>query len=110
MTIKPTCIQQKLISHIKNQLNIDTPEFTQSWEISAFIDHHLDFANDPLSQNTITIENVRYLTVSKIAAKENVTPTAIKNRIERKISSNYPYLSYNGKEWIDQQSYLRIKK
>lgn len=110
MTIKPTAIQKQLIDHIKKQLNIQPPQFNQYWEISAFIDHHLDFANDPMSKNTMTLNNIRYLTVNKIAAKEHVTPIAIQNRIERKISPDYSYLNYNGKKWIDQQSYLRIKK
>lgn len=110
MTIKPTALQKQLIDYIQKQLNIKIPQFNQSWEISAFIDHNLDFANDPMSKCTMTLNNIRYLTVNKIAAKENVTPTAIRNRIERKISPDYSYLNYNGNEWIDQQSYLRIKK
>lgn len=108
--VTPTTNQQKIINTIIQNLNITPPQFKSSWEISAFIDHNIDFALDTGHKNTIIINGTRYLSVNFIAKKEKVTKTAILNRIERHVSSNYDYLNYAGKDWIDQQAYLQIKK
>lgn len=106
----PTTNQQKIINAIIQNLNIIPPQFKSAWEISAFIDHNIDFALDTGHKNTIIIDGTRYLSLDFIAKKEKVTKTAIFNRIERHVSSNYDYLNYAGKYWIDEQTYFHIKK